>query len=409
MNDILPEEAHLWEHFEDTVHGWLRAYGYREIRTPILERTELFVGSIGEVTDIVQKEMYTFVDHLNGENLTLRPEGTASCVRAVIEHNLLYEGAQRLCYMGPMFRHERPAKGRFRQFHQVGVEAFGFSGPDIDVEHLIMTSRLWRLLGLKGITLELNTLGSAEARARYRQRLVGYFGKREGGLDADSKRRLDSNPLRILDSKNPDMQELILQAPNIIDDLDEPSLRAFEDLQEQLRERDVPFRLNARLVRGLDYYNGAVYEWTTDRLGAQGAVCAGGRYDGLVEKLGGKATPACGFAMGTERLLELLKADRSVLPRPPDVYCLRQGVQAERFATRVAEEMRDGGLSVVLHSGGGNFSSQMKRADASGARYAVIVGDAEAAAGDVTLKPLRKEGLQVRVPVDEAVKLIKKV
>jgi histidyl-tRNA synthetase len=408
MNDILPEAVHIWEYFEDAARGWLHSYGYREIRTPILERTELFAGSIGEGTDIVQKEMYTFVDHLNGESLTLRPEGTAACVRAVVEHNLLYEGVQRLFYMGPMFRHERPAKGRYRQFHQVGVEALGFPGPDIDAEHLIMASRLWRLLGIKGINLELNSLGDAESRARYRHRLVSYFEKREDKLDADSRRRLTTNPLRILDSKNPDMQELIQQAPRITDDLDERSLKTFEDLQQLLREAGVAFQLNPRLVRGLDYYDGAVYEWTTDRLGAQGAVCAGGRYDSLVAKLGGKPAPACGFAMGIERLLELLKADRSLAPPRPDVYCLRQGREAERYAVRAAERMRDAGLSVVLHSGGGSFKGQMRKADASGARYAVIVGDDEAESGTLSVKPLREDAPQVRVSIDDAVRLIRR-
>jgi len=307
MNDILPDEAHLWEYFEDTVRAWLRAYGYRNLRTPILEKTDLFVRSIGEVTDIVEKEMYTFTDALSGESLALRPEGTAACVRAVVEHNLLYGGAQRLWYWGPMFRHERPQKGRFRQFHQVGVEALGFPGSDIDAEHLVMCARLWRLLGLEGIELDLNTLGDAEARARYRHRLVRYLEGHERRLDADSKRRLHANPLRVLDSKNPEMAELITGAPKLADDLDEASLKSFEVLQGLLREGGVSFRINSRLVRGLDYYNGAVYEWVCDRLGAQNAVCAGGRYDALVEQIGGKPTPACGFALGIERLLVLLR------------------------------------------------------------------------------------------------------
>ena len=296
MNDILPDEADLWERFESTVRRWARAYGYREIRTPILERTELFVRSIGAVTDIVEKEMYTFVDELNGESLTLRPEGTASCVRAVIEHNLLYGGPQRLWYGGPMFRHERPQKGRYRQFHQVGVEALGFPGPDIDAEHIIMCARLWRELGLGGITLEINTLGSAQTRARYRARLVEFLERNAEALDADSKRRLHSNPLRVLDSKNPAMQPLIERAPKLLDDLDAESAASFEDLQKRLRAAGIAFAVNPRLVRGLDYYNGAVYEWVTDRLGAQGTVCAGGRYDGLIEQIGGKPAPACGFA-----------------------------------------------------------------------------------------------------------------
>jgi histidyl-tRNA synthetase len=306
MNDVLPDESPLWEAFEDAVRGWLRAYGYRNIRTPVLEQTELFVRSIGAATDIVEKEMYTFTDELNGESLALRPEGTAACARAVIEHNLLYHGPQRLWYWGPMFRHERPQKGRYRQFHQVGVEAIGFPGPDMDAEHLVMCSRLWRALGLGGIELELNDLGDAAARTRYRARLVQYLEQHESQLDADSKRRLTTNPLRVLDSKNPAMQEIIERAPKLAEDLDEASKKSFEDLQGMLRAAKVAFRVNPRLVRGLDYYNGAVYEWVSAGLGAQNAVCAGGRYDGLVEQIGGKPAPACGFAMGVERLLDLM-------------------------------------------------------------------------------------------------------
>jgi histidyl-tRNA synthetase len=389
------------------VHGWLRAYGYRNLRTPILEKTDLFVRSIGEVTDIVEKEMYTFVDGLSGESLALRPEGTAACVRAVIEHNLLYGGPQRLWYFGPMFRHERPQKGRFRQFHQVGVEALGLPGPDIDAEHLAMCARLWRALGLTGIELDLNTLGDAPSRERYRRRLVKYLEGHERRLDADSRRRLHANPLRVLDSKNPEMAELIAGAPKLADDLDEESLSRFEALQALLRDCGVTFRINSRLVRGLDYYNGAVYEWVSDRLGAQNAVCAGGRYDTLVESMGGKPTPACGYAVGIERLLALMK-DGAGRPAPgPDVYLVRQGDAAERYGARVAEQLRDGGLAVVLHCGGGNFKSQMKRADASGARYAVIVGDDEAQAGVVSVKPLREAAQQVRASVAEAIDLIK--
>jgi histidyl-tRNA synthetase len=407
MNDVLPDEAPLWERFEDTVRGWLRAYGYRNLRTPILEKTDLFVRSIGEVTDIVEKEMYTFVDGLSGESLALRPEGTAACVRAVIEHNLLYGGPQRLWYWGPMFRHERPQKGRFRQFHQVGVEALGFPGSDIDAEHLAMCARLWRALGLTGIELDLNTLGDADSRSRYRRRLVKYLEGHERRLDADSKRRLHANPLRVLDSKNPEMAELIAGAPRLADDLDEESLGQFEALQGLLRSSGISYRVNIRLVRGLDYYNGTVYEWVSDRLGAQNAVCAGGRYDTLIENIGGKPTPACGYALGIERLLALMQdgADR---PAPgPDVYLVRQGEAAERFGERVAEQLRDGGLAVVLHCGGGSFKSQMKRADASGARYAVIVGDDEAGAGVVSVKPLRESAQQVRASVTEAIDLIK--
>ncbi|MGZ8204179.1 MAG: histidine--tRNA ligase [Burkholderiales bacterium] len=407
MNDILPDEVHVWRFFEDTVQTWLAAYGYREIRMPVLERTELFVRSIGEVTDIVEKEMYTFVDELNGESLTLRPEGTASCVRAVLEHNLLYGSPQRLWYGGPMFRHERPQKGRYRQFYQFGVEALGYAGPDIDVEHIVMCARLWRALGLAPIALELNTLGSTEARARYRERLVSYLEKHRDALDADSQRRLVTNPLRVLDTKNPAMQELVKGAPKLADDLDEPSAAHFEAVQAGLRAAGVSFEINPRLVRGLDYYNRTVFEWTTDRLGAQGTVCAGGRYDGLVEQVGGKSTPACGFAMGVERLLLLLGEARRVEPSGPDVYLVRQGEAAERYAERVAEQMRDAGLQVVLHCGGGSFKSQMKKADGSRARYAVIVGDDEAAAGEVTLKPLREAAAQVRVRPAEVVERVR--
>ena len=409
MNDILPDEVHVWQFLEQAVRAWLAAYGYRELRMPLLERTELFVRSIGEVTDIVEKEMYTFVDSLSAESLTLRPEGTASCVRAVLEHNLLYASPQRLWYGGPMFRHERPQKGRYRQFHQFGVEALGYPGPDIDVEHMLMCARLWRSLGLEGITLELNTLGSTEARARYRARLVAYLEKHHDALDADSRRRLVTNPLRVLDSKNPAMQDRIAGAPKLLDDLDPASAAHFEAVKAGLAAAGVPFLVNTRLVRGLDYYNRTVFEWTTDRLGAQGTICAGGRYDGLVEQIGGKATPACGYAMGVERLLELFAAARTVAAATPDVYVVRQGEAAERYAERIAEQMRDSGLKVVLHCGGGSFKSQMRKADASGARYAVIVGDDEAAAGELTLKPLRTTIEQQRMRPAEAVERVRVV
>jgi histidyl-tRNA synthetase len=411
MNDILPDDIHLWQFFEHTVREWLRAYGYREIRMPVLERTELFVRSIGEVTDIVEKEMYTFVDELNGDSLTLRPEGTASCVRAVVEHNLLYNAPQRLWYGGAMFRHERPQKGRYRQFHQFGVEALGYAGPDVDVEHIVMCARLWKLLGLDGITLELNSLGSNEARARYRERLVAYLTQHRETLDADSQRRLVANPLRVLDSKNPAMQSIIENAPQLIDDLDEESARHFEAVQAGLRAAGVEYRINPRLVRGLDYYNRTVFEWTTTRLGAQGTVCAGGRYDGLVEQIGGKPAPACGYAMGVERLIALMQEAPPRAAPAPDVYVVRQGEAAEGYAQTLAERMRDRGLAVVLHCGGGSFKSQMKKADASGARYAAIIGDQEALAGNLTLKSLRgdaaeRSGEQKTLAPDEAIALI---
>jgi histidyl-tRNA synthetase len=403
MNDVLPEHAALWEFFEDTVRDWLRSYGYRCIRMPIVEQTGLFKRAIGEVTDIVEKEMYTFTDALNGESLTLRPEGTASCVRAVLQHNLLYNAPQRLWYMGPMFRHERPQKGRYRQFHQVGVESLGFAGPDMDAEQIMMTARLWKKLGLQDVALEINTLGSSEDRARHRARLVHYLEQHAELLDEDSKRRLHTNPLRVLDSKNPALQALIEAAPKLLDDLDEVSLKHFEDVQRMLREAGIEYRINPRLVRGLDYYNFTVFEWVTTRLGAQGTVCAGGRYDGLIAQIGGKPAPACGFAMGVERLLALLEEQQFQAPeRPADAYVVHLGEAADRFALLAAETLREQGLHVILHCGGGSFKAQMKKADTSGARYAAIIGDDEAAAQQLTLKPLRALGEQARMTIAEA-------
>ncbi len=408
MNDILPDQTPLWEFFEQIVREWLAQYGYRNIRMPILEKTDLFVRSIGSATDIVEKEMYSFVDHLNGENLSLRPEGTASCVRAAIQHNLLYNGPQRVSYMGPMFRHERPQKGRYRQFHQVGVEALGFAGPDVDAEHMIMGARLWRRLGITDVALEINSLGNGASRARFRERLIGYLETHVDVLDEDARRRLHSNPLRVLDSKNPAMAPVIAGAPRLVDDLDEESQRHFARLQALLNAAEVQFSVNDRLVRGLDYYNDVVYEWTTTRLGAQGTVCAGGRYDGLIEQVGGRAAPACGFAMGVERLLALLAEPAlSAATRPADLYLVHEGELAGPFAWRAAEELRDQGLSVVMNFGGGSFKSQMKRADASGARFAVIIGDNEAAEGKLSLKPLRMPGEQVRISASQAANLIR--
>lgn len=402
MNDILPQDAALWEFFEDTIRVWLHGYGYTQIRTPIVESTDLFVRSIGEVTDIVEKEMYSFEDRLNGEQLTLRPEGTASCVRAVVQHNLLYNAPQRLWYMGPMFRHERPQKGRYRQFHQVGVESLGFDGPDMDAEHILMTARLWKLLGLQDVQLEINTLGSSEARQQYRSRLITYFEQHLDVLDEDAKRRLHSNPLRILDSKNPAMQAICEAAPKLTECLDDFSRQHFEALQATLDAAGIVYRINPRLVRGLDYYNATVFEWVTTRLGAQGTVCAGGRYDSLVEQIGGKPAPACGYAMGVERLLALLQEQGFVPPvLAVDVYLLHAGEAAGNRAPQIAETLRDAGLSAVLHCGGGSFKSQMKKADASGARYAVIIGEDEMAAGEVSIKPLRESGEQRRVAMDQ--------
>ncbi len=407
MNDILPDDAELWEEFEETVRDWLRAYGYRPIRMPIVEPTPLFARAIGAVTDIVEKEMYSFVDSLNGEQLTLRPEGTASCVRAVLEHNLLYDGPRRLWYLGPMFRHERPQKGRYRQFHQVGVEALGFPGPDVDAEQILMCARLWGDLGFNGggndlIRLELNSLGSAEERVRHRVELIAYLERHQDVLDGDAKRRLHSNPLRILDSKNPHMQELIEAAPKLIDFLGDESLKHFDGLQALLKDAGIPYRINPRLVRGLDYYNLTVFEWITDALGAQGTVCAGGRYDGLVAQLGGKPAPACGFAMGIERLLALWQDQgQRGEPLAPDAYLVHQGDSAQRHAFRVAEHLRDAGFAVQMHCGGGSFKSQMKKADGSRAPLALIVGDNEAAANAVTMKPLRSGEPQRTVALDQ--------
>ena len=412
MNDILPDQIYLWDFFEQTVREWMTACGYRNIRMPIVEQTDLFVRSIGAVTDIVEKEMYSFLDSLNGDSLTLRPEGTASCVRAVLEHNLLYPGPQRLYYSGPMFRHERPQKGRYRQFHQVGVEALGYTGPDIDAELIVMCAELWKKLGISDVRLEIGTLGSAESRALHRARLIGYMERHLDGLDEDARRRLHSNPLRILDSKNSEMREIIEGAPRLLDDLDEDSLAHFETLQRLLRDQGVDFEINPRLVRGLDYYNRTVFEWVTGKLGAQGAICAGGRYDGLVEQIGGKpasAAPACGFAMGVERVLALMVECGGEIPRPvPDVYVIHQGEAANGAAWKAVRYLRDSGLKSILHCGDGSFKAQMKKADASGARFAVIIGDDEAQAGEISIKPLREAAEQVRVGLAEAVDLLKR-
>lgn len=403
MNDILPDEAEFWELFEETVRSWLKAYGYRPIRLPVVEPTPLFKRAIGEVTDIVEKEMYSFVDSLNGEPLTLRPEGTAGCVRAAIQHNLAAQQPRRLYYMGQMFRHERPQKGRYRQFHQVGVEALGFAGPDIDAEMILMGARLWADLGLDGIELQINSLGQPEERAQHRAALIAYFEEHAELLDEDAKRRLYTNPLRILDTKNPALQDMCAAAPKLIDYLGEASLAHFEGVQRVLRDAGLPYTINPRLVRGLDYYNLTVFEWVTDRLGAQGTVCAGGRYDGLVGQLGGKATPACGFAMGVERLIALIRESGGEPAAPaPDVYVVHQGDAASRLAFRAAEGLRDQGLNVLLHCGGGSFKSQMKKADGSGATFAVVIGDDEAATGEAQLKFLREEGgAQRKLHVDD--------
>ena len=390
MNDLLPAQAPLWEAFEAQAVRTLQSYGYAQIRTPILEATALFRRGLGEVTDIVEKEMYSFVDSLNGEALTMRPENTAGVVRAAIEHSLLYEGPSRLWYMGPMFRHERPQRGRYRQFHQVGAEALGLAGPDVDAEQIVMLGRLWRALGLAGVRLELNTLGQPPERARHRAELIRYLEGQHDRLDEDARRRLHSNPLRILDTKSASMQELVAGAPRLLDYLGEASLTHFEQLQQLLRSAQVDFAVNPRLVRGLDYYNLTVFEWVSDRLGAQGTVCGGGRYDGLIELLGGKAAPACGFSVGIERVIELMHDNAGASARPDcEVYVLHQGGATFEPAMRAAERLRDCGLDVILHAGEASLKAQMKRADASGARYAVIVGEQEAAESVAAVKALR--------------------
>ncbi|MFC6440730.1 histidine--tRNA ligase [Bowmanella sp. JS7-9] len=412
MNDCLPTQSPVWQYLESTIRQLVASYGYQEIRMPIVESTDLFKRSIGEVTDIVEKEMYTFDDR-NGDSLTLRPEGTASCVRAGNQHGLLYNQQQRLWYMGPMFRHERPQKGRYRQFHQFGVEVFGLQGPDIDAEVIMLTARLWKQLGMASdVTLELNSLGSNEARANYKAALVTYLEARIDKLDEDCKRRLYTNPLRVLDSKNPDVQAAITDAPSLLDYLDDDSAQHFKGLCERLTDLGISYRVNPRLVRGLDYYNRTVFEWVTNSLGAQGTVCAGGRYDGLVEQLGGKATPAVGFALGMERLVLILEQMdiQARLPQAADVYVTAMGEQAEILAARVCEQLRDSidGLRVLMHCGGGNFKKQMKRADVSGARFAVIIGDQEAESGQLGLKDLRVQEQQVSVSVEELIERLKK-
>ncbi len=408
MNDVLPDEAALWGEFEAKVGAWLERYGYRNLRMPLVEHTQLFRRAIGEATDIVEKEMYSWRDELNNEELTLRPEGTASCVRAAIEHSLLHDGPKRLWYSGPMYRHERPQKGRYRQFHQYGVEALGYPGPDIDAEHIAMCSALWRILQLHDIRLELNNIGSPEERARYRADLVRYLEKHQDRLDADAKRRMHSNPLRTLDSKNPMVQELVASAPSLASYLGDASVAHFEGLVRLLKAADIDFKLNPRLVRGLDYYNLTVFEWVSADLGAQGTVCGGGRYDGLFAQLGGKPAPATGFAMGNERLLALMReAGRNPQPRPPHGYVVFQGEGSHEYAFAMAEELRAKDFSIMLHAGGGSLKSQMKRADASGALYALIVGEDELKAGEVSVKPLRIEREQLRVRRERVAELLK--
>lgn len=399
MNDILPDVSGTWRYLESVVREIVQSYGYEEIRLPLLEYTELFKRSIGEVTDIVEKEMYTFLDR-NGESLTLRPEATAGIVRAGMTNGLLHNQRQKLWTAGPMFRYEKPQKGRYRQFHQFDVEALGYDGPDVDAELIIMSARMWRQLEISQIGLEINSLGVPESRARYREALVDYFNSVKNELDEDSMRRLGQNPLRILDSKNPDMQSVVEAAPVMLDYLDDASAEHFAGLRRLLDAAGIEYTVNPRLVRGLDYYSRTVFEWVTDALGSQGAVCSGGRYDGLVEKLGGRATPAIGWAMGIERFVALFEAcGGKAPPSNADVYiaALGEGTQERAFA--LAEELRDAGLGVEMNLGAGSFKSQMKRADKSDAGYALILGEQELADGRIGVKPLRSNEEQESVPL----------
>ena len=386
MHDLLPDESARWQQLEDRARAVLERYGYQEMRTPLVEQSELFKRSIGAVTDIVEKEMYSFEDR-GGDQLSLRPEGTASCVRAAIEHGLL-DQPRRIWYRGPMFRRERPQRGRYRQFHQIGVEVFGLAGPDIDLEVILLTHRLWQALGLGNLRLEINSLGDSAERAVYREQLVAYLRAHQDQLDEDSRRRLETNPLRVLDSKNPDLQALIAAAPSLSEALGGDSRAHFEALCAGLEHAGIAYQINPRLVRGLDYYNRTVFEWITDALGAQGTVCAGGRYDGLVEQLGGRATPAIGFALGLERLLELSDSEP---PAHLDAYLIAAGEQASAAAMPIAEQIRDAlpELRLICHCGGGSFKSQFKRADRSGARVALVLGDDELAQRRIGIKPLR--------------------
>lgn len=410
MNDIFPSESAAWEWLENELRTLMGQYGYRNVRTPIVEPTALFVRGLGEVTDIVEKEMYSFEDRLNGEALTLRPENTAGVVRAAVEHSLLYDGGKRLYYMGPMFRHERPQRGRYRQFHQFGAEALGFAGPDVDAELILMACDLWAKLGLKGVKLEINSLGQPAERQQHRQALIAYFEANLSQLDDDARRRLHSNPLRILDTKNPAMQALVNGAPRLMDHLGAESLAHFNGLRAILDANGVAYTVNPRLVRGMDYYNLSVFEFVTDQLGSQGTVCAGGRYDGLIGQIGGKAAPAVGWALGMERILELLKSAALLPPPPvPDVYAIVPDADAAAVVARTLRQLRGLGVKVHMHAAGpdgvGSMKSQFKKADASGARYALVFGADELSHGQVSLKPLRapagEAALQRPVSLDE--------
>lgn len=396
MNDMLPQDAAVWQHVQSTCVGVLERYGYQEIRTPILENTRVFTRGVGEVTDIVEKEMYSFVDSMNGDQLTLRPECTSAVVRAVNEHNLLYGTNQRLWYFGPMFRHERPQRGRYRQFYQLGAEALGMEGPDVDAEMIMMLSRMWKALGVGPVKLELNTLGALEERQAHRDALIRYFEQNQDVLDEDAKRRLYTNPLRILDTKNPEMQDLVNAAPRLLDFLGEKSRGFLSRLEELVSAAGIEYTINPRLVRGLDYYNHTVFEWITDRLGAQGTICGGGRYDPLVEMLGGRPAPGVGFAMGIERVIELLREVGQVpVSTQTDVYVIHHGGDTQKGALLLAEAMRDADVRVIVHPGEGSIKSQMKKADASGAEYAVFATADELAQGKVAVKCLREHAAEV--------------
>ena len=410
MHDILPDQSAAWQHLEGTIRNLFTQYGYKELRTPVLEPTELFCRSIGEVTDIVEKEMYTFEDR-NGDSLTLRPECTASCVRAGIQNGLLYNQQQRIWYIGPMFRHERPQKGRYRQFYQAGIETYGIPGPDIDAEVIAVSARLWRTLGIKNVELQLNSLGSNEARNQYREVLIKYLRQHEDVLDEDAKRRMLTNPLRVLDSKNPKMVDVITAAPQLLDHLDNESREHFDRLKLLLDEMGIKYVINPRLVRGLDYYCRTVFEWVTTELGTQGTICAGGRYDGLVEQLGGKPTTGLGFAMGLERILLLLEEQGIESPAlSPHIYMVMQGEAAETYGLTLSETLRNQlpELRIMNNCAGGSFKAQMKRANKSGAEYAIILGDNELSEGIVTIKPLRDQGEQRQVSRNDLVEQLTK-
>ena len=399
--DVLPDKTSLWHFVEDKMREVLNLYAYEKINLPLVEPTSLFIDSVGTHTDIVEKEMYSWVDPLNEDQLTLRPEGTAGCVRAVIEHNLTYNGPIRLWYQGPMFRHENVQKGRQRQFNQVGAEAFGFDDANVDAEQILLLSRLWKALDIKDVELHINSIGDPEDRLTYRTELIRYFEGHQDVLDEDAKKRLHQNPLRILDSKNPAMQDMIEGAPKLSDYLNSEAKAHFDSVCGYLKEAGVPFKLNHRLVRGLDYYNRTVYEWVTNRLGSQGTIAGGGRYDYLIERLGGDKTSACGFGIGMERIILLLEDMGVVIQNEPNIYLVNLGNAAEKYALKLSETLRSHGLKVVLNSGGSSFKSQMKRADKSGAAFAAILGDDEMMEGVAQVKSLRVENVQSKIPLDE--------